>query len=71
MKLPIRLNLEIPLDLEADLDIPLDETDLNIPFTGLQNVVSPYYDLLRQTPNSWAEILCGNPPSGWCTGLIP
>ena len=76
-ELPIRLNLEvpvnqkIPVNLDVNVDIPLNETDLHIPFTGLQNVVSPYYDLLGQTPNSWREILCGNPPAGWCTGLIP
>ncbi len=76
-KLPIQLSLEvpvdqkIPVDLNVNVDIPLDQTDLHIPFTGLQNVVSPYYDLLGQTPDSWGEILCGIPPARWCEGLIP
>jgi len=76
-ELPIRLSLnvpvdeKIPVDLDVEVDIPLNQTDLHVPFTGLQNVVSPYYDLLEQTPNSWKEILCGIPPAEWCDKWIP
>lgn len=54
-ELPIRLSLEvpvdqkIPVDLDVNVDIPLNQTDLHTPFTGLQNVVGPYYHLLEKT----------------------
>jgi len=68
--LPIALNLEVPVDqtipiflevpvhLVVPVTIPLNETELHQPFTGLQGVVAPYNALLAETPNSWCE-------SGW------
>jgi len=70
-ELPIRLSLEvpvdqkIPVDLDVNVDIPLNQTDLHTPFTGLQNVVGPYYHLLEKTPNSWKELFDGFSFAGW------
>lgn len=50
--LPIILNLKVPVDemidinLNIPVDIPLKDTDLHIPFTGLQKVVTPLYCLV-------------------------
>ncbi|MHB8776387.1 MAG: hypothetical protein ACYC6R_01310 [Anaerolineales bacterium] len=47
--LPIVLNLTVPVDttvpitLHLPLDIPLDKTQLHEPFTGLQEVLKPFY----------------------------
>ncbi|GAB4580588.1 MAG: hypothetical protein Fur0022_33300 [Anaerolineales bacterium] len=71
--LPIALNMDVPVDqtipillevpvhLEVPVSIPLDETELHVPFTGLQGVVAPYNNMLAETPNSWCEagrLLC-------------
>jgi hypothetical protein len=71
--LPVALNLDVPVDqtipislevpvlLEVPVSIPLEDTELHEPFTGLQGVVAPYNDLLAETPNSWCEagpLLC-------------
>lgn len=62
--LPIKLDLgvpvdtEIPISLTVPVDIPLKQTELHEPFVGLQNVVSPYYWLLIEQPNSWSEARC-------------
>ncbi len=74
--LPIFLELEVPVDqeipvnLDVNVDIPLRETDLHEPFNGLQEVVLPYRELLKQTPNSWSEALCGTPPLPLCVWLL-
>ncbi|MCX7976260.1 MAG: hypothetical protein N2646_04220 [Bellilinea sp.] len=74
--LPIFLDLEVPVDqeipvnLDVNVDIPLRETDLHAPFTGLQEVVLPYRELLNQTPDSWSEALCGQPPLPLCLWLF-
>jgi len=53
--LPIFIeNLVVPVDktvpaiLDVPVDIPLNETELHIPFVGLQKVVEPYYCLLQK-----------------------
>lgn len=71
--LPIALNLDVPVDqtipisldvpvhLTVPVSIPLKDTELHAPFTGLQGVVAPYNDMLAQTPNSWCDtgwLLC-------------
>jgi hypothetical protein len=73
--LPIALNLDVPVDqtipillevpvhLEVPVTIPLNQTELHEPFTGLQGVVSPYNNLLADTPNSWCE-------AGWLLCLL-
>jgi len=50
--LPILLNLTVPVDttvpvtLNVPVDIPLDQTQLHEPFTGLQDVLKPVYCLI-------------------------
>lgn len=65
--LPVVLN--VPVDLEVPVEIPLRETELHSPFTGLQSVLSPYRELLEPLPNSWSEAMCGPQPSGACAWL--
>jgi hypothetical protein len=52
--LPIYIeNLVVPVDqkvpaiLDVPVDIPLNATELHQPFTGLQDVVKPYYCLIK------------------------
>lgn len=51
--LPIMLNLTVPVDttvpvkLNVPVDIPLDQTQLHEPFTGLQEVVKPFYCMIN------------------------
>jgi len=40
------------------VDIPLNQTDLHRPFTGLQQVVAPYQTLLSRAPDSWWQVFC-------------
>ena len=63
LKMVIPVNQKIPVKLNVEVNIPLNQTDLHIPFVGLQNVLKPYSNLLNQTPNSWHEALC-SPPDG-------
>lgn len=75
-RLPINLNLTVPVDqkipvnLMVDVDIPLNQTELHQPFAGLQEVVKPYYTYLTSLPNSWQEALCGVHPSRLCQKLV-
>ncbi len=75
--LPVHLSLlvpvdqEIPVDLNVAVDIPLNQTELHQPFIGLQEVLNPYYDLLKALPGSWEEALCGPNPGKFCQGLVP
>lgn len=61
--LPIVLNLTVPVDttvpvkLTVNVDIPLDQTQLHEPFSGLQDVVKPFYCML----NPKAVKLSGQP----------
>ncbi|MCB9133970.1 MAG: hypothetical protein H6636_00990 [Anaerolineales bacterium] len=71
--LPIALNMDVPVDqtipiflevpvhLSVPVSIPLEDTELHKPFTGLQGVVAPYNEMLAETPNSWCDagwLLC-------------
>jgi hypothetical protein len=40
-------NLVVPAILDVPVDIPLNTTELHQPFTGLQEVVRPYYCLIK------------------------
>jgi hypothetical protein len=77
LELPIHLKLEVPVDqkipvnLKVNVDIPLVQTDLHTPFVGLQNVVSPYYTLLKDVPDSWQAVFCGVKPSDFCRSVFP
>jgi hypothetical protein len=50
--LPVFLNLTVPVDttvpvtLNVDVDIPLENTELHEPFSGLQEVVKPFYCMI-------------------------
>ncbi len=74
--LPINLVLvvpveqEIPVNLNVAVDIPLNQSDLHQPFTGLQEVVNPYIELLEPLPDSWAEVFCGKEPGKFCSWLF-
>jgi hypothetical protein len=63
-ELPVELDLLIPVDtwipirLTVPVDIPLSQTELHQPFVGLQDVVSPFYWMLVNQPNSWAQARC-------------
>lgn len=65
--LPIALDLIVPVDqmipvnLIVEVDIPLAQTELHQPFVGLQEVVRPYYKMLKDLPDSWAEIFTRMP----------
>jgi len=51
--LPIVLDLTVPVDkvvpvaLTVEVDIPLDQTQLHEPFSGLQDVVKPFYCMIN------------------------
>jgi len=53
--LPIYLNLTVPVDqtvpvaLNVEVDIPLEQTQLHEPFSGLQEVVKPFYCMVNPT----------------------
>ena len=56
----IPITLQVPVTLKVPVDIALDQTELHAPFTGLQQVVSPYQELLSSLPSSWDETpVCG------------
>ena len=62
--------LNVPVNLAVPVDIALSETDLHTPFTGLQEVVSPYQSMLSTLPNSWDDTpLCG-PLTNWLCDLL-
>jgi len=67
----VPVNLTVPVSLQVPVDIPLDQTELHEPFTGLQQVVSPYRMLLSNTPDSAAEIdACQSWWVGWICRLV-
>ncbi len=71
-QLPILLNLDVPVDqeipvnLDVAVDIPLKDTELHQPFSGLQTVLEPYIYMLDGSPNSWQQTVCGAEPSDLC-----
>ncbi len=56
LALPVLLDLDVPVDqtvpviLAVDVEIPLRETDLGVPFTRLEGIFSPLDALLRGLP---------------------
>ena len=63
----IPVTLDVPIALKVPVDIPLAETELHTPFTGLQGVLSPYQDLLTSLPDSWQETpVCGKLTLWFC-----
>ncbi|MBN2044785.1 MAG: hypothetical protein JW757_07185 [Anaerolineales bacterium] len=63
-RLPVRLDLSVPVDTEIPIsltvpvNIPLSETELHRPFTGLQDVVAPFFWMLMDPPSSFSEATC-------------
>ena len=45
--LVVPVDKEVPAILDVPVDIPLNQTELHEPFVGLQQVVQPYYCLLK------------------------
>lgn len=68
--LVVPVNQEIPVNLDVAVDIPLNQSDLHQPFTGLQQVVNPYIDTLEKLPDSWMEVFCGKEPGKFCSWLF-
>lgn len=63
---PLRVQNTIPVHLDVPVSIPLNETELQEPFLGLQQVVRPWYCLVE--PNAFfnEEQVCSpftNPPA--------
>lgn len=60
--LNVALAMEVPVDttvpvrLKVPVNIPLRDTELHAPLTGLQQVVAPYRNLLQELPDSWDEV---------------
>ena len=63
--LPIVLNLTVPVDttvpvvLNVNVDIPLVQTQLHEPFSGLQEVIKPFYCMINQNAvNLDGQFIC-------------
>lgn len=63
--LPVVLNLTVPVDttvpvtLNVPVNIPLNQTELHEPFTGLQDVVRPFYCMINSNAvNLSGEAVC-------------
>jgi hypothetical protein len=57
LNLVVPVNTTVPVTLNVPVDIPLSQTQLHEPFTGLQDVVRPFYCMI----NSNAVNLNGEP----------
>ncbi len=64
------ISLKVPVNLTVPVDIALDQTDLHKPFVGLQNVVSPYKNLLSSLPDSWYQTSICGPFTLWLCDLL-
>lgn len=63
----IPIELKVPVQLTVPVDIPLDQTELHEPFTGLQTVVGPYYEIASEMPATWQEApFCRSGSSWFC-----
>jgi hypothetical protein len=47
LEMTVPVDTQIPVTLEVPVDIPLDRTEMHPPLVGLQQVVAPYYWLLK------------------------
>lgn len=50
--------LQVPVNLQVPVHIPLSETELHEPFSGLRGVVAPFKQLLDDSPSSWESLFC-------------
>ncbi|HSO26676.1 MAG TPA: hypothetical protein VLS48_01305, partial [Anaerolineales bacterium] len=70
VNLTVPVDLDVPVKLQVPVDIPLDQTELHEPFTGLQGVLRPYRELLGDLPSSWEETpVCTSRISFMCNWL--
>jgi hypothetical protein len=54
--LDVPVSLNVPVNLNVPIDIPLNQTELHAPFTGLANLAGPYDSLLSAAPSSWSDL---------------
>jgi len=60
--LPIHLQMvvpvqqSLPININVPVDIPLNQTELHDPFTGLQQVIAPFYWLLKPEWSSCQDV---------------
>lgn len=55
INLVVPIDQQIPVNLMVDVDIPLSNTELHEPFSGLRQVVEPFYLGMETLPDSWGE----------------
>lgn len=59
LNLTVPVNTTVPVTLNVPVDIPLDETQLHEPFTGLQEVIKPFYCMINSNAvNLDGELIC-------------
>lgn len=74
--LDINLSIIVPVSqtiqvsLPVHVDIPLEQTDLHEPFTGLQQVLAPYRRYLGDLPNTWENTPICLPDTMWLCAWI-
>ncbi len=75
--LDINLSITVPVSqtiqvsLPVHVDIPLAQTDLHAPFTGLQQVLEPYRKMLNDLPGAWQDTpLCGAKTLWLCSWVL-
>ena len=66
LDLTVPVNTTIPIKINVPVDIPLEDTELHQPFTGLQGVLGPYYWMLQPGIKSTSDIeACENMLINW------
>jgi hypothetical protein len=71
LTLTVPVSTTVPVSLPVHVDIPLNQTELNTPFIGLQDVVRPYRDFLGSLPDTWEEtLICTATPRWICRQLF-
>ncbi len=61
LELSVPVNTTVPININVPVDIPLNQTELHKPFTGLQQVIAPFYNmLLPQIKRPEDVALCQN-----------
>ena len=70
--LPVHLDLTVPVDttipiaLNVPVNIPLNQTELHQPFTGLQNVIGPFNTMLDPRISTASQVpMCQDPMLSW------
>ncbi len=61
----IAVKLDVPVAMNVVVDIPLNQTELHKPFTGLQGVVAPYQSYMTTLPSAWSETPVCGPLTNW------